>query len=36
MVFEYLPHTADVKFKATGNDLNEVFTSAALIIFLST
>ena len=33
MSFEYLHHTADVKFKAEGKDLCEVFTSAALATY---
>tara|TARA_Y100000310_G_C20445258_1_gene698077 strand:- start:4 stop:417 length:414 start_codon:yes stop_codon:yes gene_type:complete len=33
MSFEYLPHTADVKFKAKGKDLNEVFSSSALATY---
>ncbi len=30
--FEFLDHTADIKFKAYGSTLNEVFESAALAI----
>jgi SHS2 domain-containing protein len=33
MSFEYIPHTADVKFKARGKNLNEVFSSAALATY---
>ncbi len=33
MVFEYLPHTADIKFKAKGKDLEEVFSNAALATY---
>ena len=33
MSFEYLPHTADVKFRASGKNLNEVFSSAALATY---
>ena len=33
MSFKYLPHTADVKFKARGKNLNEVFSSAALATY---
>ena len=31
--YEYLPHTADVKFKAYGKDLEEAFKNAALATF---
>jgi len=33
MEFEFLEHTADIKFKAYGKDLNEVFGNAALAFF---
>jgi SHS2 domain-containing protein len=33
MNFEYIPHTADVKFKAKGKDLNEVFANSALATY---
>ncbi len=31
--YEYLPHTADAKFKAWGNDLSELFANAATATF---
>ncbi len=33
MGFQYLPHTADVKFKAEGKNLEEVFSSSALATY---
>ena len=33
MSFEYIPHTADVKFKSKGKNLNEVFSNAALATY---
>ena len=33
MKFEYIPHTADVKFKAKGKNLGEVFANSALAMF---
>lgn len=33
MKYEYLEHTADIKFRAYGNDLNEVFENAAMAFF---
>ncbi len=33
MSFEYLAHTADVKFKARGKNLEEVFSSSALATY---
>lgn len=31
--YEYLPHTADVKFRAYGKTLEEAFTNAAVAMF---
>jgi SHS2 domain-containing protein len=31
--YEYIPHTADVKFKAHGKTLEELFTNSALAMF---
>ena len=31
--YEYLPHPADVRFKAVGNTLEQVFENAALAMF---
>ena len=31
--FEYLPHTADAKFKAYGKDIEEQFSNAAIATF---
>lgn len=31
--YEYLPHTADVKFKAYGKTLEEAFTNAAFALY---
>lgn len=33
MKYEYLEHTADAKFRAYGNDLNEKFSNSALAFF---
>jgi len=33
MEFEYIPHTADVKFRAKGKSLDEVFSNSALAMF---
>ncbi|MBT6995289.1 archease [Candidatus Woesearchaeota archaeon] len=33
MKFKYLPHTADAKFIAYGNDIDEVFANSALAMF---
>ena len=33
MKYEFLPHTADVKFRAYGKNLEEAFSNAALAMF---
>lgn len=33
MKYEYIPHTADVKFRAYGSTANEAFSNAALAMF---
>ncbi len=33
MPFNFLPHTSDIKFEATGKDLNELFASSAEAFF---
>ena len=33
MKFEFLEHTADIKFRAYGHNLNEVFANAGLAMF---
>lgn len=35
MKFKFLPHTADIKFQAFGNSLEEVFENSALALFKS-
>jgi len=32
MKYQFLPHTADIKFKAFGNSIEEVFSNSALAI----
>ena len=33
MKYEYLPHTADAKFRAFGRDIEEVFRNSAIAMF---
>lgn len=33
MGFKFIPHTSDVKFEASGKDLNELFASSAKALF---
>jgi len=33
MGFKFIPHTSDIKFEATGKDLNELFESSAKALF---
>ncbi len=33
MKYKYLPHTADAKFVAYGNDIDEVFSNSAIAMF---
>ncbi|MBT3395406.1 archease [archaeon] len=33
MKYEYLPHTADAKFRAFGKDIEEVFRNSAIAMF---